>query len=460
MQSKQNSQKAYDIVIAGGGVVGCAAAIALNTHTQYSVAVIEAFNSTNEVATNKETSTATNAETKTNTTLHPSFDARVVALARESYKHLLNFGVDMTKVPSCPIDEIHVSDRGHLGQTRLKEHSGMGNVLALADLGKQLLEQIKDTDIDYYCPYKIAQVERSTDACSIIIENSSQNNSNTTVNSKVNTTVDSKPSEAAIGLKAKLVIIAEGGSAPSMALFNLAQSTVSYEQTAFIANVITQQPHRNRAFERFTEHGPVALLPMTSPVKQAHSRHSSSQQMSLVWTCDERQAESINALDDDAFLHKLQQLFGDRLGRLQASSTRFSYPLKLVKAKQYSGHRVLCIGNAAQSLHPIAGQGFNLGVRDIDALVRVIKKGDDRSDKAEEEIVDPGAFVFTNEYKKQRQHDKSAVIAATDSLVRLFSNQYLPTVVGRNIGLVALNHAPKIKNRLASFAMGKRKRMR
>jgi 2-octaprenyl-6-methoxyphenol hydroxylase len=358
----------------------------------------------------------------------------------------------MTKVPSCPIDEIYVSDRGHLGQARLKEHSGMGNVLALADLGKQLLEQIKDTDIDYFCPYKIAQVERSAAACSIIIESSSQNNSSTSF--------DSKPSEAAIGLKAKLVIIAEGGSAPSMAFFNLAQSTVSYEQTAFIANVITQQPHRNRAFERFTEQGPVALLPMTSPLKQTHSRHSSSQQMSLVWTCDKRQAESISALDDDAFLHKLQQLFGDKLGRLEASSPRFSYPLKLVKARQYSGHRVLCIGNAAQSLHPIAGQGFNLGVRDIDALVQVIKKGDDKSAKTEEAIVDPGAFVVTNEYKKQREHDKSAVITATDTLVRLFSNQYLPTVVGRNIGLIALNHAPQIKNRLSSFAMGKRKRMR
>jgi 2-octaprenyl-6-methoxyphenol hydroxylase len=241
-------------------------------------------------------------------------------------------------------------------------------------------------------------------------------------------------------LEAKLVIIAEGAQSPTRSLFKLSHEVAAYEQSAIIANVLCQCPHQNRAFERFTSQGPIAMLPMQT---------EAGNQMSLVWTAQTEKATSIMALSDKDFLQTLQKLFGDKLGKITAASPRHTYPLKLLRTPVFSAHRVICMGNAAQSLHPIAGQGFNLGVRDIDAFLQCIEQqAVNRSD--------PGAFEITHLYKKLREKDKNSVIQATDGLVRIFSNQYFPLVMGRNISLFALNHAPALKDKLASFAMGKR----
>jgi 2-octaprenyl-6-methoxyphenol hydroxylase len=408
----------YDIVIAGGGIVGCAAALALSNATSYSIAVIEAFEAETKVENKPNITTA---DSGTTPSLHPSFDARVVALAKESFKQLQQFGISLNEdaVHCCPIKHIHVSDRGHLGQVQLQQSNqqncedDLGYVVSLAELGQQMLAQLKDTNVDYLCPERIHSLVRSQ--------------------SKTDLQLSDKT------ISAKLVLIAEGGQSPSREMFGLSASVEQYAQSAIIANVITQLPHNNSAFERFTSQGPIALLPMQT---------DAGNQMSLVWTIDQDKADDVMALKDLEFLRKLQHLFGDKLGRFQAASTRYAYPLSLMQVKQFAAHRVICLGNAAQSLHPIAGQGFNLGVRDIKGLIDLLA--------GKEKEADPGVFPIINAYRNARTHDKESVISATDALVRVFSNQYLPFTVCRNLSLIALNHNPSLKNSLASFAMGER----
>jgi 2-octaprenyl-6-methoxyphenol hydroxylase len=435
----------YDIVIAGGGIVGCAAALALSKKTDYSIAVIEAFEpkTLGFVPAGLDNAGLKDAE-------HPSFDARVVALARESFDQLQQFGVEMVasdqsgqvdkfNVSYCPIKQIHVSDRGHLGQVQMQrsnyrhnsyghssyghssyghsshEHSShahsnhekssldedLGYVVSLSELGEQILKQLQQTDVDYLCPERIQSVDRHLEHTVLSLSNSE--------------------------ISTKLVLIAEGGQSPSRQLFGLVGETTQYDQTAIIANIITQLPHSNRAFERFTSQGPIALLPMQT---------QAGNQMSLVWTLDCEKADGVLALEETAFLQKLQKLFGDKLGSFKAASPRYSYPLSLMQVKDFAAHRVICLGNAAQSLHPIAGQGFNLGVRDIDDLLDVLASQSSNNDN-DSDIVDPGSFKVTRAYKTRRANDKASVINATDSLMML-------------------NHNPELKNILASFAMGER----
>ncbi|MFQ3248989.1 MAG: 2-octaprenyl-6-methoxyphenol hydroxylase [Glaciecola sp.] len=408
----------YDIVIAGGGIVGCAAALALANATSYSIAVIEAFETEAKAENNEKVKKGESAKTAI---MHPSFDARVVALAKESFKQLNQFGIGLNEqaVDCCPIKHIHVSDRGHLGQVQLQQSNiqhtedDLGYVVSLAELGQQMLAQLKHTNVDYLCPEKITSLIRSQDKTDLQLSNKT--------------------------ISAKLVLIAEGGQSPSREMFGLSASVEEYAQSAIIANVITQLPHNNSAFERFTSQGPVALLPMQT---------DAGNQMSLVWTIDQDKTDDVMALGEAEFLNKLQQLFGDKLGRFQAASTRYAYPLSLMQVKQFAAHRVICLGNAAQSLHPIAGQGFNLGIRDIKGLLDILAG---KGKKA-----DPGEFSVINAYKKVRTQDKESVIAATDALVRVFSNQYLPFTISRNLSLIALNHNSALKNSLASFAMGER----
>lgn len=436
------TKQSYDIVIAGGGIVGCAAALALSNHTGYSIAVVEAFAQDTQA---KPLEVSSNSKVETSSTgnqTHPSFDTRVVALAQESYQQLLAFGIDMDTITSCPIKHIHVSDRGHLGQVQLKaqnaigalnnDEASMGHVVSLADMGTHLLKLIESSRVDYLSPFKITELERGQASTSLTLINSSFED--------LDNTPEQKASNQTLQLEAKLVIVAEGAQSPTRGLFKLSHEVDAYQQSAIIANVLCQRPHHNRAFERFTSQGPIALLPMQT---------EGGNQMSLVWTAQTENAKQILALSDKAFLLELQGLFGDKLGKIVATSPRHSYPLMLVNTPIFASHRVICMGNAAQSLHPIAGQGFNLGVRDIDGYLQCIQKQDAIPP-------DPGSFEITHSYKQLREKDKSSVIQATDGLVRIFSNQHFPFVVGRNISLFALNHAPMLKDKLASFAMGKR----
>lgn len=414
----------YDIVISGGGVVGCLMAIALATHTSHKVLLLEAHEQA--LAEPKQAGD----ELPSNTAKQAArFDARVIALASESLQILAQLGLDMQKIAHQPISQIHVSDKGHIGQVRLnaKDYGldALGKVVAVDALGDYLLKavQVKSASITYRAPLSIKYVEQSPSYATIDLSD----------NTRVST---------------RLLIVSDGGGSKTAELAGMKRCTKPYSQCAVIANVSTQRAHNNIAYERFTSQGPIAFLPMnTGAVNQPNARNLSQHSMSVVWCMERQNAERIMALSDDEFLRVLTQLFGSKLGKLATASTRFSYPLSLMQSEPFVLNRAVAIGNAAQTLHPIAGQGFNLGIRDVNDLVRAIK-----------DSPDPGAYECLARYQKTRKRDKQATISATEALVSIFSNQYFPLVVGRNIALLAMNKTVPLKQYFAHFAMGARKK--
>jgi len=435
----------YDIIIAGGGVIGCSAAIAIanesakaqgrHTHT-YKIAIVEAHKDIPRARQDPNTRAALN--TGYQSTQHPSFDARVVALAEQSYQQLIGFGVEVddAAVDMCPIQHIHVSDKGRIGQTQLHtpdDSAALGYVVALEQLGKQLLNQVDaHPSIDYFAPSRIQDLEQTQTHINITTSDGQQ-------------------------LSAALLLIAEGANSSTKQHLNIKNTVEQYGQTAIITNIKTQVPHCNWAYERFTAQGPIAFLPMNLSLGSSMSNKTGGQ-MSVVWTINTDKVDEIMTLPKADFLQKLQGLFSDKLGKFTECSQPVSYPLSLTTAQRYTHHRVICLGNAAQSLHPIAGQGFNLGVRDIKALVDVLfKHTTTAANKIDSACFDDlGGYKQIQAYCKLRDHDKSAVIAATDSLVRLFSNHHLPLVIGRNLGLIGLNNSHTAKSLLTRFAMGER----
>jgi 2-octaprenyl-6-methoxyphenol hydroxylase len=213
-----------------------------------------------------------------------------------------------------------------------------------------------------------------------------------------------------------------------------------YGQSALIANVATVKLHNNIAYERFTDTGPIAMLPLSS-VKEGENR------CSLVWTLTPELADEMSLLNDEEFKQALESNFGSWLGGITEVGKRNVYPLKLVQAQEQVYHRTVLIGNATHTIHPIAGQGFNLGLRDVQELTDEIKV-------ALHENQDIGLFSLLSGYAQQREKDHQQVISLTDSLVTLFSNQLEPLVVGRNVGLKMLNYLSPIKSALVKKTKG------
>ncbi|GLR71028.1 FAD-dependent monooxygenase [Agaribacter marinus] len=389
--------KDVDVLIAGGGVAGCVAALAIKQLSNYSVAIIE-------------------KSPPSENTQHPSFDAKVIALAKQSLTLLKRFGISVANVDTATIEKIHVSDRKHIGQTLLDaKQLGVdyfGKVVRLEQLGFSIYEQVKNAGIDYIAPDSINALERKVESVEIMTEKAH--------------------------ISAKLLVVAEGANSPTRQRLNIPVHQYDYQQTAIVSNVELQLAHQNQAFERFTKYGPLAFLPLHKA-----GMANNENLMSVVWTMPTHKAPDVLNLSDDKFCAELQTLFGYRLGKIGSASPRFSYPLLLKQTHDYASHRVICIANAAQSLHPIAGQGFNLGIRDIDRLIHSFLPS-----------VALGSFEHIAKYKTISEQDKDLTINATDSLVSVFSNHHLPLVLGRNLGLKLLNGSQSMKSYLATLAMG------
>jgi 2-octaprenyl-6-methoxyphenol hydroxylase len=208
-----------------------------------------------------------------------------------------------------------------------------------------------------------------------------------------------------------------------------------YRHVAIIGTVTPDRPQPGTAFERFTDSGPLAMLPMTE------GRYS------VVWTAREEEADAILALGDADFLGRLQERFGYRLGRLARPGRRFAYPLRLVLTREPVRRRLVLIGNAAHTLHPVAGQGFNLGLRDVAALAQVVTDGV-RSEG------DAGSQAVLDAYRRLRGRDQASMGAATDLLARLFINPWLPLRLSRDLGLVGLDLLPGLRHQFARRFMG------
>lgn len=386
------------IIIAGGGMTGATLALAISHLSQGSLPV-----------TLVEASAPGERD-------HPGFDGRAIALAAGTCQQLAAINI-WPSLQDCatPITHVHVSDRGHAGFVSLDAQdyqvSALGQVVELHDVGQRLFAMLKQAPgVTLRCPAAVTTVTRSQQQVTVTLDSGEQ-------------------------LDGQLLVAADGARSKLASSCGIQWHTEDYHQVAVIANVSTQLAHHGRAFERFTQHGPLALLPM------------SQGRCSLVWCHPLAQQAQVDSWSDEQFLQQLQQAFGWRLGKFTHVGQRLSYPLALQTASQVSSHRLAVVGNAAQTLHPIAGQGFNLGLRDVMSLAETLAG-------AHRQRQDPGSFAVLQHYQQRRQPDRQATVGITDGLVRLFANRFSPLVVGRNLGLMAMDNLPLMRNMLAERTLG------
>jgi len=359
---------------------------------------------------NKQLSIAVIEANEVSADYHPSFDDRSIALAQQSVQYLKSINAFDCQAPfAAAIKKVTVSDRGHFGKTHIDcqeyGHDALGYVVEVNPFGRSLHQQLTRTDVSLFCPDTVAKLEYQSDFANITLSSGEQ-------------------------LSAKLVVIADGAHSQSRKLANIEFNTRAYQQAAIIANIEVAGGHHHHAFERFTEHGPMALLPM------------SNNRYSLVWCMEPEQIEHTMALEDDAFLAALQKAFGYCGGAFSKVGMRASYPLVYGKAESLSSHRTVLIGNAGHAIHPIAGQGFNLGLRDVQLLCDMANRDD------------LGDYAFTRYYSQTRSKDITTVMTLTDSLVRLFSNSSRLLALGRSIGLFSMDLFSSLKTPLAKQLMG------
>jgi len=393
-----NKQQEFDVVIVGGGMVGASLACALAS-LPLKIAIIEAF------------------PFKSNN--QPSYDARSIALAYGSKRIFSSLGIwNNLEADATEIKQIHISNKGQFGVTRLnaKDESldALGYVIENRLLGNALLKKIETHDnIELICPAKLSSLEVKSEFATVNIE-------------KDNKTIQ---------LQSKLIVGADGGNSKVREILNITTKNKDYKQTAIISNVTPGKPHNNIAYERFTKHGPIAVLPMTD------------NRCSLVLTVEKEHEKEVLALDDKDFLHYLEQRFGFRCGGFIKTSKRHAYPLSLMQINEHYKPRAVIIGNAAHTLHPIAGQGFNLGIRDVSALADIIAQACQKG-------IDIGDQAVLKEYAELRNNDQKTVALITDSLAQIFSNELFPLTKIRAKGLVLTDLLPPAKHLMAKHAMG------
>ncbi len=390
-------QNHYDLIIVGAGLAGNCLALALKDQ-DLKIAIVE--------AASREQLRAS-----------PAGD-RALALAAGTVQLLQAMNAwDGIADKATAIKNIHISDRGHFGKTRLSAArqgvEALGYVIAARDIEEHLAGLVEQTAATCLYETRVAGLMSGSDAVNVSL----------------------KQQQLSLNLTAQLLVGADGGQSSVRKLLEIPQQIVEYAQTALVTNVQAALPHQNTAYERFTEQGPLALLPIAG------------KQLSVVWTRGHEQAQALMAGGEAEFLAELQACFGYRLGMLKLTAPRRAFPLSLIRADSMVSGRAVIIGNAVHQLHPVAGQGFNLGIRDVALLADLLIKQQHQHD-------DPGATDLLHHYARQRQQDHSKTISFTHNLVHIFSNNLPPVAALRNTGLTLLDHLPFAKNLLARHAMG------
>lgn len=391
-----------ELVIVGGGMVGACLALALQgcaRQAGWRIRLIEALPPGGPEA-------------------QPSYDTRSTALSHGSRLLLERLGI-WTDLAGCvePIRQIHVSDRGHPGVTRLYAEKesvpALGYVVENTRLGEVLLRALDPQVVEWMAPARATAARAVVGGYSLDVE--------------VGDTLQT--------LHADLLVLADGGRSGLLDQLGVHRDVSPYGQTAIVTNVTSAQGHGAVAYERFTPTGPLALLPLAG------------QRSALVWTLAEEQAEAVAAMADADFLAELQQAFGFRMGALIRVGARACYPLKLIRAQEQVRAHLVVLGNAAHSLHPIAGQGFNLSLRDTLALADALIA----ANAAGQALGDPGVLQG---YLDRQQGDQRMTVAFSDYLTRLFSNRQPILTAGRNLGLLGLDLLPPARRLFARQAMG------
>ena len=394
-----------DVAIVGGGMVGASLALAL-AQTSLSVALIEGVDPA-----------ATAAQ--------PSFDDRTTALGNGSRRIFEALDVWPQMEPdAAPIRSIHVSDAGRYGFARLvaadEGVDAFGYVIVNRVIGRALWSALGGvTQLHRLMPARATAVELSADAVQLSIE--------------------SHAAALPRAVSARLLVAADGAGSALRGALGLAAHTEDYGQVALIANVGTDRPHEGIAYERFTPTGPLALLPLADGA------------WGLVWTLEPERAAAVLEFSDERFLHELQQCFGWRAGRFTRVGRRASYPLQLNRAEGTVASRAVLIGNAAQALHPVAGQGFNLGLRDAATLAELL--ADARAETPGDSF-DAGHADMLTAFAARRSADRGGVVRFTDGLVKMFGSRMPGVGAARDLGLLLFDLSPTAKSAMSRVSWG------
>jgi 2-octaprenyl-6-methoxyphenol hydroxylase len=384
----------YDIIIAGGGMVGSSLALAL-APLSLRVAIVEPVARTAEA--------------------QPSFDDRSTALSRSTQRMYEAMGLwDDILAAATPVTRIHVSDQGRFGFSHIdaaeQQVEALGYVVINRVLGSVLQSALTAVPkLDVICPAEITAAQVAPEGATVTVQHADGNSEQ---------------------LSCRLLVAADGARSSVRDMLGITAKHIAYAQRAIVGNLLSEKSLQNCAYERFTKNGPLAMLPIADG------------RAGFVWTVADRDAERALALDDDAFLAELQDAFGYRLGALSRVGTRASYPLHLSKAMRLTATRAVLIGNAAHGLHPVAAQGFNLGLRDVAALCDCI---------ADSDLDDP---QLLQRYAAWRKDDQSKLVGFTDGVVRLFSSENRPTQALRDIGMLAFDMVPGVRSLFAKHTMG------
>ena len=383
------------LAIIGGGLVGASLALALQAGAKalgWQIVLIEPF--------------------APGSSYHPSYDARSTALSfgtRQIYQRL---GIwPSISERAEPIAQIHVSDRGRFGAARLSARDegvpALGYVVENAWLGHCLWQALDTEVVSWRCPAEVVAMHSLGDGYRLTLNDDSS-------------------------LDCDLAVLADGGRSGLREQLGIAVTQQAYQQSALIANISATQAHLGQAFERFTEAGPMAMLPL------AENR------CALVWTRPTLDAERLLKLDERGFLAELQEAFGYRLGALHKVGSRHLYPLALTEAQEQVRPHLVVLGNAAHSLHPIAGQGYNLSLRDTLELAQTLLAS----------TAPLGELSSLQGYLERQRLDQQLTVGFSDQVTKLFTSSQPLLAAGRNLGLLGLDLLPPAKRWFARQAMG------
>jgi len=347
----------------------------------------------------------------------PSFDERTIALTYSSRRVLEGIGIwpEITS-DAGPIHRIHISNRGHSGFARLDRSligtDALGYVVPTRTLGRVLTERLRNNPrIDYRCPAEANGIDHDPRNSSIRVEVSGEH------------------------ISSSLVVLADGGRSSLAQSMGLKTEEKQYDKEALIGIVGVDRDQDATAYERFTRHGPLALLPLDA------------RRYALAWTLPKAQASEMVTLPEKVFLEALQDAFGERVGFFSRCDRLKTYPLRRVEVETPVAERLVALGNAAHIVHPVAGQGFNLGLRDVAHLAEEILHGL-KNDK------DIGDSEILAQYAKLRHRQTKRVLRFTDGLLQVFTNDYPGLSSGRNIALNMLEILPPAKRALLKRTAG------
>jgi len=385
----------YDLLVLGGGLTGLTLAAATGG-AGVRTALIEAADY--------------------ETLLSAPYDGRVVAIARGSRRLLDAVGAFAAIAPKAePIREIVVEEGGvgvrvHYDSAEL-DGEPLGWIAETRVIRRALFARLRELpDVELFAPARVVDIERDPAFVRVRLADGQV-------------------------LQAPLLALCEGRHSATRARLGIGAKRHDYGQTAIVCTLVHAKPHRGVAIERFFPDGPFAVLPMIG------------NRSSIVWALERERAEAVAALPDADFLAEVAERFGDHLGEIGLEGPRWSYPLVLVIAERYADRRVVLVGDAARGIHPIAGQGWNLALRDLAAIAEILV---DRLRLG----LDPGDAAALEDYEAWRSFDGLVLVAITDGINRLFANDLPPLRLARNVGLALVERTPPLKRFFMRHAMG------